>query len=213
VEKYNVAVKATDDATKTAGIDAAKKDWTEASQTGAKAVAMLKAMPTPADPTEATNAKSNMYFALLARADATRLYVVKVDQSKADEGVVAYQEYIAVETDPVKKAKAELDLANMLFDANVFDKALVEYQKILEANPDNLDALLRSGQALFNIGAINTDKAKYQDAANYLAKFVEKAPDNNPYKADAKAILETLKDQANVKPEKVATPTRRKPRP
>lgn len=213
VDRFNAAVKSTDDAAKTAGMDAAKKDWTEASQAAAKAVAMLKALPVPADPNEAASLKTNMYYALVARADATRLYVVKVDQSKVDEGVTAYQEYIAVETDPVKKAKAELDMANMLFDANVFDKALLAYQKILEANPDNLDALLRSGQALFNIGAINTDKAKYQDAANYLAKFVEKAPDTNPYKADAKAILETLKDQANVKPEKLATPTRRKTKP
>jgi tetratricopeptide (TPR) repeat protein len=158
------------------------------------------------------SAKTNLYFALLARADATRLYVTKVDQTKVAEGVMAYDEYIAAETDPVKKSKAEHDLAQMLFDANDFDKALAAYQKILESNPDDLDALLRSGQALFNIGAINTDKAKYQDAANYLAKFVEKAPDTNPYKADAKAILDTLKDQANVKPEKLA-PVRRPRKP
>jgi hypothetical protein len=44
----------------------------------------------------------------------------------------------------------------------VIDKARVEYQKIIEANPDDLDALLRSGHALFNIGAVNTDKSKYQ---------------------------------------------------
>lgn len=209
VEKYNAYVKGTDDAAKNASLESAKKDWTEASQTGAKAVAMLKAQPAPTDAGAAGNAKNNLYFALLARADATRLYVTKVDQSKIDEGVKAYDEYIAAEIDPVKKSKAEHDLAQMLFDANDFDKALAQYQKILEANPDDLDALLRSGQALFNIGAINTDKAKYQDAANYLAKFVEKAPDTNPYKADAKAILDTLKDQANVKPEKLATPPRR----
>jgi tetratricopeptide (TPR) repeat protein len=210
VEKYNGAVKATDDAAKNAGIEAAKKDWTEASQSGAKAVALLKAQPVPTDPAAANSAKVNLYFALLATADATRLYVTKVDQTKVETGVKAYEEYIAAETDPVKKSKAQHDMAQMLFDANDFDKALAEYQKILEANPDDLDALLRSGQALFNIGAINTDKAKYQDAANYLAKFVEKAPDTNPFKADAKAILDTLKDQANVKPEKVATPVRRR---
>ena len=48
---------------------------------------------------------------------------------------------------------------------------------------------------------------KYQEAANYLAQFVAKAPDTDPYKDDAKGILENLKEQANVKP--VATPTRR----
>jgi tetratricopeptide (TPR) repeat protein len=213
VEKYNTAVKSSDEAAKNAGIEAARKDWREASEASNKAVAMLKAAPAPTDPTGQNAAKLNLYFALMARAEADRLFVTKVDPNQADAGVVAYKEYIAAETDPAKKTKAEHDLAQMLFDANVFDKALAEYQKILEANPDDLDALLRSGQALFNIGAINTDKAKYQEAANYLARFVEKAPDDNPYKADARAILETLKDEANVKPEKTAAPTRRTRRP
>jgi len=212
VDRYNNAVKSTDDAAKTSGMEAAKKDWTAAAEAGTKAVAMLKAVPTPADATAAASAKTNLYFALSARADATRLYVTKVDNSKVDQGVAAYQEYIAAETDPVKKTKAERDMAQMLFDANVFDRALVEYQKILETNPDDLTALLRAGQSLFNIGAINTDKTKYQEAANYLAKFVDKAPDTDPFKADAKAILDALKDQENVKPEKT-TPVRRTRRP
>src|SRR6185295_5464637 len=213
VDRYNAAIKAADDATKTTNMEAAKKDWTAAKDSGAKAVAMLKATPASADPAEANSTKVNLYFALLARADSTRLFVTKVDQSQVDLGVTAYQEYMAAETDPVKKAKAQHDLAQMLFDANAFDKALVEYRKILETNPDDLDALLRSGQALFNIGAINTDKTKYQEAANYLAQFVAKAPDTDPLKADAKAILDALKDQENVKPEKVATPARRTRRP
>jgi tetratricopeptide (TPR) repeat protein len=210
VDRYNAALKSADEAAKSSGMDAAKKDWTAAKESGAKAVAMIKAMPASTDPTEASSTKVNLYFALVARAEATRLFVTKVDMSQTDLGVTAYQEYLAVETDPVKKAKAQKDMAQMLFDANAFDKALVEYRKILETNPDDLDALLRSGQALFNIGAINTDKAKYQEAANYLAQFVAKAPDTDPFKADAKAILDTLKDQENVKPEKLATPARRR---
>lgn len=210
VDRYNAGIKSADEATKAASMEAAKKDWTAAKESSGKAVAMLKATPASTDPTEANSTKVNLYFALLARADATRLFVTKVDQSQTDLGVTAFQEYLAVETDPVKKAKAQKDMAQMLFDSNAFDKALVEYRKILETNPDDLDALLRSGQALFNIGAINTDKAKYQEAANYLAQFVAKAPDTDPLKADAKAILDALKDQENVKPEKVATPTRRR---
>jgi tetratricopeptide (TPR) repeat protein len=216
IDEYNAAVKSTDEATKTSGIEAAKKDWTEASQSGAKAVSMLKAQPAPTDAVATNNAKINLYFALLARADAMRLFVPKVDPSPSQiaAGVTAYEEYIAAETDPIKKSKAEHDLAQMLFDANAFDQALVRYQKILEANPDDLSALLRSGQALFNIGAMNNgDKAKYQEASNYLARYVEKAPDTDPFKADAKAIIETLKDQANVKPEKLPTAPRRTRRP
>jgi tetratricopeptide (TPR) repeat protein len=210
VDKYNAALKSTDDAAKSAGLEAAKKDWAAAAETSAKAVAKLRAQPAAADAAAANSAKINLYYALLARAEAMRLFVSKVDQTKVAEGETAYQEYIAAETDAVKKSKAEHDLAQMLFDANAFDKALASYQKILEASPDDLTSLLRSGQILFNIGAINNgDKAKYQEAANYLAQFVAKAPDTDPMKADAKAILDTLKDQANVKPEKLAPPTRR----
>ena len=214
IDRYNLAVKNSDDAAKTAGIEAAKKDWQEANESGAKAVAMLKALPAPTDPAAATSAKLTMYLALVARAESIRRFVVKVDQAQAPAGVTAYEEYIAAEPDAVKKAKAEHDLAQMLFDANEFDKALVRYQAILEANPDDLDALLRSGQILFNIGAIhNGNKEEYQRAANFLAKFVEKAPDSDPFKADAKSILDTLKDQANVKAEKLPTPARRAKRP
>lgn len=98
----------------------------------------------------------------------------------------------------------------MLFEANSFDKALTEYQKILASNPDDTDALVKSGMILFNIGAINNDKAKYQEAANFLQRFVDKAPDDDRLKADAKSILEELKNQQDVKAEKTATPARRR---
>lgn len=208
VASFNAAIQSKDDAAKTAGLEAAKKDWRQAYEASSKSVEMLKANPaTPGGAEAASNAKTNLYFALLVKAEAARLFVTKVEPDKVDAGVTAFQEYIAVETDPVKKLKAEHDMAQMLFDANAFDKALVHYQKILEASPDDLDALLRSGQALFNIGALNNDKAKYQQAADFLARFVEKAPDTNAFKADAKAILESLKEQENVKP---AAPARRR---
>lgn len=213
VDRYNSAVKLTDDAAKSAGIESSRKDWREAAEAASRAVTLLKAAPASSGPDAAT-AKQALYIALLGRAEGMRLFVVKVDQSKVEDGVAAYQEYIAAEVDAAKKTKAQNDLAQMLFDANAFDKALVEYRKILETNPDDLNAILRAGQSLFNIGAINnSDKAMYQEAANYLGQFIAKAPDSDPFKADAKAILEALKDQANVKPEKVATPARRTRRP
>lgn len=213
VQQYNSALKATDDATKTAGFNSAKADFTAAKEASAKAVELIKKQAAAAtDPAEQQRQNLNKLAAMSVRAEAMRLFVTKVDASQADAGAEAYNEYLAVETDPERKSKAEQSLAQMLFDANQFDKALARYQKILETNPDNLEALLRSGMALFNIGAMNNgDKAKYQEAANYLARFVEKAPDGDAMKADAKAILDNLKAQENVKPEKApTTPTRRR---
>jgi tetratricopeptide (TPR) repeat protein len=210
VTRYNSSVVNKDEAAKNAGVESAKKDWKAATETAAKAIDILKKTPAT-DPAVANNVKINLYYALMTRADAMKFFVTKVDQNQVDAGITAYEEYIAVETDAAKKATAQKDMAQMLFDANAFDRALEQYQKMLAANPDDLDALLRSGQALFNIGAINNDKAKYQEAANYLSQFVNKAPDDNAYKGDAKAILEMLKTESNVKPTAAPTTRRRRP--
>ena len=93
----------------------------------------------------------------------------------------------------------------MLFDAGVSDKAAAAYEKILATNPENVDAILYAGLALYGTG----DKTKFQQAANYLQRFVDKAPDTHPIKSDAKAVLENLKNQENVKPQSTAGGRRR----
>lgn len=215
-EKYNAAVKNPDEAARNAGTDSAKKDWTEANESGAKAVAMLKALPAPTD-AEATNrAKLSLYLALAARANAMRLFVPKVDPTQADAGAAAYEEYIAAETDPVKKPKAEHDMAKMLFDANAYDKSKVVYDKILAQSPDDVEALQNEGLILYNLGFAKESegkkdeaKALYQEAANYFGRFVDKAPEGQN-KTDAQAILKNMKENQNVQAEKVSTPTRRR---
>jgi tetratricopeptide (TPR) repeat protein len=215
VARFNAAVQSKDDAEKTAGVEAAKKDWQAASESGAKAVAMLKAISPASDAASASSAKLNLYFALMQRADAMRLFVVKVDQTKADEGVVAYEEYIAAEADPVKKSKAEHDLAQMLFDALAYEKAKSAYEKILAANPDDADSLKNLGLTLYNLGAMkeaegkkDEAKATYTEAANNLQRFVDKAPEGQ-LKTEAQDILKYLKENQNVQAEKPSTPTRR----
>jgi len=207
VDKYNAAIQSKDDSARATGIEAAKKDWKEASEASTKAVAMLKAMPAAPDAASANNTKLNLYFALMARAEAMRLFVSKVDATQADAGLAAFKDYVAAETDPAKKAKAQLDAAQMLLDAGAVDKSYTEYRAILTAQPDNPDANLGAGLSLFASG----DKAKYQEAANFLQHYVDVAPDTHKFKADAKAILTELKNTEKVVPQ--ASPTRRRVRP
>jgi tetratricopeptide (TPR) repeat protein len=94
----------------------------------------------------------------------------------------------------------------MLVDAGAADKAFAEYEKILAEKPDDPDAIYGAGLALFATG----DEAKYKDAANYLQRFVEKAPDAHKDKEAAKAVLAELKNTANVVPEKNPPPSRRR---
>jgi tetratricopeptide (TPR) repeat protein len=207
VKKYNEAIQSKDEAGKAAAIDAAKAEFKNAAETADKAFELIKKEPAVTDPTDQKRHEANKYAALNVRAEAYRLYVSKGDGTKADAGVVAYNDYLAVETDAAKKSKAQLDLAQMLLDAGAGDKALVEYQKILAATPNDPDANLGAGLALYATG----DKTKYQEAANYFQKFVDTAPDSHKFKNDAKDILANLKNTENVVPEKTTRPPRRRP--
>lgn len=198
VQKFNEGAKMSDDAAKTAAIDAAKKDWSEAATSSEKAVQMAKAQSATTDPEQQKSQTANKYVALVARAEAMRLFATKVDTTKSDQAFAAFQELIAAETDPAKKLKDQVDAAQMYYDSGNTPKAIEAFQAILASSPDNLDATLGLGLALFSTG----DKNKYQDAANYLQRFVDKAPDAHPLKASAKESLDYLKKQENVQPQR-----------
>ncbi|HEV2836847.1 MAG TPA: carboxypeptidase regulatory-like domain-containing protein [Pyrinomonadaceae bacterium] len=210
VERFNSTVrsKTLDDAGRNAGLEAAKGDFKAAAEASTKAVTLIKAQPVPTDPAEQARYNSNKYAALITQAESMRLFVSKVDPSQAEAGLTAFKEYMAAEPDAAKKSKAQLDSAQMLLDAGAADQALGEFKAILATTPDSPEANLGAGLALYASG----DKAKFQEAANYLQHFVDVAPDSNPMKDDAKAILTELKSTEKVVPEK--TPSRpRKPRP
>jgi len=209
VDRFNSTLqsKTLDDAGKTAALQAAKDDFKAAAETANKAVALIKAAPVPTDPAEAQRYNANKYAAALTNAEAMRLFVSKVDQTKAEEGLNAFKEYLALETDPAKKAKAQLDMAQMLLDSGAADKALAEFKGILSSQPDSPEANLGAGLALYATG----EKEKFQEAANYLQHFVDVAPDTNPMKDDAKAILTELKNTEKIAPEKIKPAPRRKP--
>lgn len=206
VERYNAAVKSTDEAAKTSGLEAAKQDFRDAAQAATKAVELTKAQTPPTDPAALKNFEANKYFALASRAEAMRLLISKADPTQADAGLAAYQEYIAVETAPAQKVKAQVAAAQMLLDIGQGAKAAEEFRKILAASPDNVDAELGLGLSLFSTG----DKANFQEAANHLQRFIDKAPDTHPLKQSAKESLDYLKTQENVKPERTSSPARRR---
>jgi tetratricopeptide (TPR) repeat protein len=209
VERFNTAVrsKTLDDAGRTAALQTAKDDFKAAAEASSKAVTLIKAQTAPAEAAELQRYNANKYAAMLTNAESMRLYVSKADQSQADAGLAAFKDYLAVETDPAKKAKAQVDMAQMLLDAGQADKALTEFKAILATTPDSPEANLGAGLAVYATG----DKAKFQEAANFLQKFVEVAPDSNPMKDDAKAILTELKNSENVTPEKTSKPARKRP--
>lgn len=206
VQKFNESFSAKDDAAKTAGIEAARKDFKAAAAASAKSVGLIKAMTVPTEPVELERYNGNKLSGFATYAESMRLLATKVDQTQADTALAAFKDYIAVEPDPARKAKAKTDAAQMLLDAGAPDKAFNEFRAILETEPDNADANLGAGLALFSSG----DKTKYQDAANYLQRFLDKAPDTHPLKQSGKEALEYLKTAEKVVPEKTTPATRRR---
>ena len=210
VERFNSAVRSKnlDDAAKGALLQSAKDDFKASAEAAGKAVTLIKAQTAPTDAAEVARYNANKYAAMLTYAESMRLYVSKADGTQADAGLAAFKDYIAVETDPAKKAKAHLDMAQMLLDSGAADKALAEFKTILATQPDSAEANLGAGLAGYATG----DKERFQEAANFLQRFVDVAPDNHPFKDDAKAILTELKSSQNVTPEKgKPAPKRGKP--
>ncbi|HXD31573.1 MAG TPA: carboxypeptidase regulatory-like domain-containing protein [Pyrinomonadaceae bacterium] len=220
VDRYNAGITTKEPEAKTAKLNEAKGDFKLAAEATQKALTLLKTQGNEpgADPANQARANSNRLSALSANADAMRLYATKGDPTQGEAAAAAFEEYIAAETDPVKKTRAERDMARMLFDTNLYDKAKATYEKILAQNPDDTDALQNLGLVLYASGFIKESegkkeeaKASYQEAANYLARFVDKAPDGQ-LKSEAQDVLKNLKEQQNVQAEKpAARPTRRKP--
>ncbi len=198
VERYNNFVRNKDESSKTSAFE----DFTQARQDSSKALELLKSATPPSDATASENHKRSVNLALSARSESMFFFVTKIDQSKAEEGYVAFQEYVAVEVDPIKKAKIQMRMSNMLLEAGVADKALAEFKKIIEVEPENYAAYKGAGIALFQTAA----KENFQEAANYLQLFVDKAPDSTE-KAEVKEILDYLKTEG-VKAQKITPPSK-----
>jgi tetratricopeptide (TPR) repeat protein len=129
-----------------------------------------------------------------------RLVATKVDQSQAETAFAIYSEYAALESDPATRSARRTSAAKILFDASAFDRALSEFEKIVAAEPNNYDAHLYLGLAMFDTG----DKAKFQAAADQLAIFADKAPADHPLRGDARSVVDYLKEQENITPRRAA---------
>ncbi|MEP6946558.1 MAG: hypothetical protein ABJA02_11625 [Acidobacteriota bacterium] len=203
-ELYNKNIKSTDAAVRTEAKANAKRDFGLAAESYMLSYNVVKNAPA-ADITDPKNAELSKFAALKGAKEAGRLSVLveQVDDKVIAVDKVLLPEYIAMETDPVKKAEASMILADLYRVAADFENAIAGYRKILETSPENVDALAGAGLSLVNVGYIENDKTKLQEGSNYLQKFISLAPDTHKYKADAVGLIESLKKEQNVTPQKL----------
>jgi tetratricopeptide (TPR) repeat protein len=178
--------------------DLAKADFTDAVANATKAIALLDAQIQSggaADATKTAQNKTNKAAYIKVRADAASLLGRRFSDAAMAES--ANKDYLAVaelKDDPAEKKKLMFTGAETLRDAGKVDAAIIAYKGIIDFDPNYADAYYGMGLAYFG------DEKTFQDGANYLQFFIDKAPASDPRVAEAKGVITAM----NMKPSKEA---------
>ena len=136
------------------------------------------------------------YSALTGNANAEQI-------SKVKELIEAY---VAFESDKTKKNSATSTLADYYRLSADYDTATTLYRQVLTASPNEPGALYGLGMTFFTVGYNDEGigiKAKLQESANYLKRFIDTAPaDQKILIKSATDTLDILKDGENISPKK-----------
>ncbi len=164
--------------------DPAKQDFTDSVAASTRALTIVE--PTLADPAKAVEGKKNKLSYLKIRADAESVLAKRFGNAEAAQAAVTdYKTAASLSEVPEEKTSFNLKGAQTLFDAGLTDKAVPAFQEILQTDPDNIEALYSLGLAYVGIG-------NFQESANTLQKFVDRAPETDPRVAEAKTVMKDL---------------------
>lgn len=207
---YNQNVRASDPSVKVAAFAKVKADLGDAAATYNSAMVILKNAQ-PGDISDPNIKTAQIATALRGASDSFKLMAQteQVDETKLDIAKVVIPEYIAIETDAAKKEQAKMILGDLYRVTGDADNAIAEYRKVLDTTPDSLDAMAGLGLSLVNAGYINNNKEQLQEGANFLQKYATAAPDGHKYKNDALGLIDTLKAEQKIAPQKVPAGRRR----
>lgn len=191
----------TDAANKAALMESAKKDFNDA----IAAYQLTLGLTAKAPATDVSAQKSKV----VAQAGVLESYRLLVgshaDQTKTKELTAAANDYAAAETDVPTKSKTLILTADTLRTAGDSTDAVPIYRKILESDPNNVDAVGGLGLSLFDVGVSNNDKDQKQEGLNLMKKFAETAPETHPLKNDIKGAVDYLVNTEKLTPQRVTT--------
>ncbi len=201
VTNYNESTK---DPTNTSKRDAAKQDFNDSINAIGKAIALVE--PQLNDPQKGPLAKKNKGSFLKTKADAEGLLAKRLGVVDLVEPAVKdYREAADLAETPADKLKFQMAAADVYFDSGKAEEAVAAYTALIEANPDNLDAIYKLGLAYASV-------AKFQESANTFQKFLDRAPENDPRVPEVKVVLKDLIVGNNLQPPK-SEPDRRRAAP
>jgi tetratricopeptide (TPR) repeat protein len=208
IETFNANTSNKDANARLEAMKKVRQDLTDAADAYGKSWTIIKAAPAAEVNDPKTNELNKMQ-ALNGARDTFRIMAQtrQVDTTKTEMAKEMIAEFLKVESDQTKKAEAQRILGDIYLAAGDSENAIAEYKKVLDINAADADALAGIGLSIVNLGYLSNDKAKFQEGADYLQRFLDVAPSNHRYVDDAKGLIETLKAEQNVAPQKGKTPT------
>lgn len=167
-----------------------------------------------ADSVEAKKFDKAKYDALANSVEARRLMIAtNADSSQPKEAITALEQYLAVETDPALKIKNQIWVGNAVRLSGNTALAIPIYRGVLEADPNNFDAMGYLGLCLFAEGAGASNKEQMQEGLNFMQRFSETATDKPgdkdyaEFKQSVAEAVKYLKEQEKLIPQKGKTTT------
>jgi tetratricopeptide (TPR) repeat protein len=189
--------------------DIAKQDFTDAIGAIDKALALAETKL--ADPAKGAAAKKAKSQYLKIKADSESLLARRLGvMEMADSAVRDYRDAAANSEVPTDKINFDLKGAETLYESGKIEEAVAMYQAILTVDANNIEGLYKLGLAYAAL-------AKFQDSANTLQAFVDRAPAEDPRVAEAKVVIKDLIVGNNLEPPKSLdkkggkAPARKKP--
>ncbi len=182
--------------------DPAKADFTEAVAAATKSITLLDASVTAgssADATKAASNKTNKIAYLKVRADSAGLIGERFfDAPMADAANKDYMVMADMTDDQEQKKKILFKGAEALRIAGALLPAQNAYKAIIALDPNYAEAYYGMGLSFFG------DEKTFQDGANYLQFFIDKADVKDPRIAGLVAEAKGAITQMNLKPSKDA---------
>lgn len=205
---YVQGAKSTEASVKIEKYNAAKKEFLAALASYTQAADIVK-KDTSADPKDQALRKSIMNDLYLTAIEVHRLMAVaQVDTTHTAEAEALINEYVAQETDPVKKIKIQTVLGDIMRSAGEFDKAIAAYKSVLEASPDNSEVMASLGLSLVAQGTSvdPPNRDQLQEGLNYMQKYADTVailptdpPSVQEFKKSVKDTVEYLKTEQKLK--------------
>lgn len=181
---YNKFYRWRDEGERKAGLEAAGRDFRDALAAATRALALIDDVKAPEDEAQRASLQALRRAALWQRAQALTAVAMRVDESYASDAVTAFEQYAAAETDPAMLNVAHNFTGRLRLATNDFAGAAIEFRKVLDAEPADVEAMLGEALALIDLGHATGDPAKLREGFDRLRQFADKAP-THPARASA----------------------------